>query len=60
MAARSVDFVEKVGDVLLEQGKLEEALKVYRNCHTVRERLAAVDHSNADWQRNQAMSLNGW
>jgi hypothetical protein len=38
---------EKVGDVLKAQGKLDEALKAYRDSLAIRERLAAADRSNA-------------
>ena len=33
---------DKVGDVLVAQGKLDEALKAYRDSLAIRERLAAV------------------
>jgi predicted negative regulator of RcsB-dependent stress response len=36
----------KVGDVLVAQGKLEEALKAYHDGLAIRERLAAADRSN--------------
>jgi hypothetical protein len=41
----------KVGDVLVAQGKLDEALKAYRDGLAIRERLAAADRSNNRWQR---------
>ena len=43
-------FYGNVGNVLVAQGKLDEALKAYRDCLAIRERLAAVDRSNTDWQ----------
>jgi hypothetical protein len=43
---------EKVGDVLVAQGKLDEAVKACRNSLAIRERLAALDRSNSGWQRN--------
>jgi tetratricopeptide (TPR) repeat protein len=47
---------EKVGDVLVTQGKLDEALKAYRDRRVIAERLAAADPSNAEWQRDLAVS----
>jgi tetratricopeptide (TPR) repeat protein len=47
---------DRVGDVLVKQGKLEEALKAYRDSLAIRERLAAADRSNTLWQRNLAVS----
>jgi tetratricopeptide (TPR) repeat protein len=47
----------KVGEVLAAQGKLEEALKAYRDGLAIRERLAA-DRSNTVWQRNLSVSYN--
>ena len=38
--------LRKIGDVLLAQGKLDEALKAYRDSLAIRERLAAADPSN--------------
>jgi hypothetical protein len=38
----TLDFYEKVGDELLAQGKLEEALKSYRDSLAIRERVAAA------------------
>jgi tetratricopeptide (TPR) repeat protein len=46
----------KVGDVLMAQGKLEEALRAYRDSLAIRERLAAADRSNTEWQHNLAVS----
>ena len=46
----------EVGDVLVKQGKLEEALKAYRDGLAIMERLAAADRSNTLWQRNLAVS----
>jgi septal ring factor EnvC (AmiA/AmiB activator) len=42
--------------VLVDQGKLDEALKAYRDGLTIRERLAAADRSNTQWQRDLAIS----
>jgi tetratricopeptide (TPR) repeat protein len=46
----------KVGDVLLAQGKLDEALKAYRDGFAIAERLAAADRSNTQWQADLASS----
>ena len=47
----------KVGDVLMMQGKLDDALKVYRDGLAIRQRLAAADRSNAQWQRDLQTSV---
>ena len=56
MAARSVGVYSKIGDVLVAQGKLDEALKAYRDGLAIAERLAAADPSNAQWQRDLSVS----
>jgi hypothetical protein len=38
------------------QGKLDEALKAYRDGLAIRERLATADRSNTQWQRDLAIS----
>jgi tetratricopeptide (TPR) repeat protein len=38
--------------------KLEEALKAYRDSLAIRERLAAADRSNTEWQRDLLWSYN--
>jgi tetratricopeptide (TPR) repeat protein len=40
----------RIGDVLRAQGKVDEALKIYRDRLRIRERLAASDPSNTLWQ----------
>jgi tetratricopeptide (TPR) repeat protein len=40
------------------QGKLDEALKSYRDSLAIRERLAASDRSNTGWQRDLSVSNN--
>ena len=45
-----------LGDVLVAQGKLDEALKSYRDSLAIRERLAASDRSNTDWQRDLSVA----
>jgi hypothetical protein len=44
------------GGVLVDQGKLDEALKAYRDSLAIRERLAAADRSNMQWQRDLSVS----
>jgi hypothetical protein len=46
----------KIGDVLVAQGNLPEALKSFRDGLAIRERLAKVDPNNAGWQRNLSYS----
>ena len=47
-----------IGDVLVAQGKLDEALKAYRDGLAIRERLAAADPGNTRWQRDLSVSYN--
>ena len=42
----------------MAQGKLDEALKAYRDSLAIRERLAAADRSNSGWQRDLSVSYN--
>ena len=49
---------DKIGDVLLAQGKLAEALASYREDLAITSRLAAADPSNASWQRDLSVSYN--
>jgi tetratricopeptide (TPR) repeat protein len=49
---------EKVGDVLVAQGNLPEALKFYRDSLAIRDRLAKSDLGNAGWQRDLAVSYD--
>jgi hypothetical protein len=44
--------------VLVDQGKLDEALKSYRDSLAIAERLAASDRSNTGWQRDLAVSYD--
>jgi tetratricopeptide (TPR) repeat protein len=46
----------RVGDVLVAQGNLPEALKSYRESPAIFDRLAKVDPGNAGWQRDLAVS----
>ena len=47
---------ERVGDVLVAQGNLPEALKAFRDCLAIRDRLAKADPGNAGWQRDLSVS----
>jgi tetratricopeptide (TPR) repeat protein len=42
--------------VLVDQGKLQEALQAYQQSLTIRRTLAEQDKSNSDWQRDLAVS----
>jgi tetratricopeptide (TPR) repeat protein len=46
----------KIGDVLIAQGKLQDALRAYRESIAIFERLAKADPSNTDRQRDLAVS----
>ena len=48
----------EVGDVLVEQGNLTEALQAYRDSLAIAERLAKADPGNAGWQRDLAVTYN--
>ncbi|HRX61263.1 MAG TPA: tetratricopeptide repeat protein, partial [Candidatus Competibacter sp.] len=47
---------EKIGNVLVAQGNLPEALKAYRDGLAIRERLAQADPGNAGWQHDLSVS----
>jgi tetratricopeptide (TPR) repeat protein len=47
---------DEVGNVLVAQGKLSEALQAYRDSLAIRERLAKADPGNAGWQRELSVS----
>jgi tetratricopeptide (TPR) repeat protein len=44
--------------VFKAQGKLDDALKAYRDSLAIRERLATADRSNTEWQRDVYVSLS--
>jgi hypothetical protein len=46
----------KIGDVLVAQGNLAEALKSFRDGLAIRERLAQSDAGNAGWQFDLVVS----
>jgi tetratricopeptide (TPR) repeat protein len=48
----------KIGDVLVAQGNLPEALKSYRDELAIADRLAKADPGNAGWQRDLSVSYN--
>jgi predicted negative regulator of RcsB-dependent stress response len=43
---------QKVGDVLVAQGKLQEALEAYQQTLAIMKRLAEQDKTNSGWQRD--------
>jgi tetratricopeptide (TPR) repeat protein len=47
---------DRVGDVLVAQGNLPEALKSYRDGLAIADRLAKADPGNAGWQRDLSVS----
>ncbi len=49
---------DRVGDVLMAQGKLSEALKSFRHGLTIRERLATAHPDNSGWQRGLSLSYD--
>ena len=49
---------EGIGDVLLAEGNLDNALKSYRVALAIRERLTAADPGNTQWQRDLSISYN--
>jgi hypothetical protein len=46
----------KVGEVLVAQGNLADALKSYRDGLAIADRLAKADPGNAGWQRDLSVS----
>ena len=49
---------EKVGDVLVAQGKLQDALDAYQQSLAISKRLAEQDKSNSGWQRDLSVSYD--
>ena len=47
----------EVGDALLDQGSLADALASYRDGLAIADRLAKSNPGNAEWQRRAAISL---
>jgi hypothetical protein len=47
---------ERVSNVLVAQGKLDEALKAYRDGLAIVERLATADPSNMQWRRDLSVA----
>ena len=52
----SVSF-NRIGDVLVAQGKGDDALKAFRDGLAIAERLAKADPGNAGWQRDLSVSF---
>jgi hypothetical protein len=46
----------KIGDVLVAQGNLPEALKSFHASHDIFDHLAKADPGNAGWQRDLSVS----
>ena len=46
----------RVGDVLMTQGKLKDALDAYQQDLAIAKRLSEQDKSNSEWQRNLSVS----
>ena len=49
---------DRIGDVLVAQGNLPEALKSFRDGLAIADRLAQADPGNALWQRDLSVSYN--
>jgi len=49
---------DRIGNVLVRQGTLPEALKSYRAGLEISERLAGADPGNSDWQRDLSVSYD--
>ena len=49
---------DNVGDVLVAQGNLPEALKSYRDSQAIADRLAKSDPGNAGWQLDLSVSYD--
>jgi tetratricopeptide (TPR) repeat protein len=47
---------DRVGEMLVAQGNLPEALKSFRDGLAIRDRLAQADPGNAGWQRDLSVS----
>jgi tetratricopeptide (TPR) repeat protein len=44
------------GNVLVEEGRLDDALKAYRNSLAIAARFAAANHGDREWQNNLSLS----
>ncbi|MEO0816694.1 MAG: tetratricopeptide repeat protein, partial [Pseudomonadota bacterium] len=49
---------DEIGNVLVKQGKLPDALQRYEDSREIFERLAKADPGNAGWQRDLSVSLD--
>jgi tetratricopeptide (TPR) repeat protein len=54
----SLSVLNGIGDVLVAQGNLPEALKSFRDGLAIAEQLAQADPGNAVWQRDLSVSFN--
>lgn len=50
-------MLREFGTTYQTLGELGEALKVYRDCLAIRERLATADRSNTQWQNDLQYSI---
>jgi tetratricopeptide (TPR) repeat protein len=50
--------LERVGDVLVAQGRLDAALERFEAAMAIREALSSADPSNTVWRRDVAVSLS--
>ena len=50
--------LDRVGDVLVAQGKLDQALEVDQQDLTIAQKLAQQDPTNSGWQRDLSVSYN--
>jgi tetratricopeptide (TPR) repeat protein len=55
LRVRSIMLI-RMGDVLRMQGDLARALSAYRGSLTIVQQLAAIDRSNAEWQRDVSLA----
>jgi hypothetical protein len=51
---------DRIGDVQSARGNLEAALQAYGDGLAIREKLAAQDPSNSEWQRDLRIEPSGW
>jgi len=51
---------DSIGEVLQDQGKLEEALEDYEQWMAICKRLADQDKTNSDWKWSLSFSYQKW
>jgi class 3 adenylate cyclase/tetratricopeptide (TPR) repeat protein len=54
--AQQATMLDNLGDVLVSQGKLQDAMDAYRRAMEISKRLAEQDKSHSDWQRGLSVS----